>query len=383
MLTRNRSFLAVALLSSASLQAAVPSYTSIEINSLAGASGHITASGINRLGDVVGTSQLASGADGAFVYYYSQRSAQPLDGSQAGGINDYGKIAGERSSASILPQAVAWYRNGGVDILPASTLSTATAVSNTGQVVGNIDNGHAGNRAVEWSWKPTLHITSLGVLWADPNLPDYAESAASAINGLGHIVGSSNAGEGTDPNTAQPFGIHAFLYSAGKMQDLGALALSNGADDSQAFGINTQDSVVGFSTTAIPAKSSSGATCPNCGVASHAFLWRAGKMADLGNLAGVPGWYSQADGINDQGEIVGWADSNVSGTETQRAFVYVSGQMYNLTFNVYQRDLNVRLTEAVAINCKGWIAANGYDIRTPDTKRTYLLIPRGPASAGC
>jgi probable HAF family extracellular repeat protein len=106
-------------------------------------------------------------------------------------------------------------------------------------------------------------------------------------------------------------------------------------------------------------------------------------MADLGNLAGVPGWYSQADGINDQGEIVGWADSNVSGMETQRAFVYVSGQMYNLTFNVYQRDLNVRLTEAVAINCKGWIAANGYDIRTPDTKRAYLLIPRGPASAGC
>jgi hypothetical protein len=45
--------------------------------------------------------------------------------------------------------------------------------------------------------------------------------------------------------------------------------------------------------------------------------------------------------------------------------------------------LNVRLTEAVAINCKGWIAANGYDIRTPDTKRAYLLIPRGPASAGC
>jgi hypothetical protein len=51
--------------------------------------------------------------------------------------------------------------------------------------------------------------------------------------------------------------------------------------------------------------------------------------------------------------------------------------MLNLQFYVFNRDPNVRLTEAVAINCKGWIAATGFNVKSPDVSRAYLLIPRG------
>jgi probable HAF family extracellular repeat protein len=384
MLTRSCCLVTVGLLASVALRAQTPSYTSIEISSPAGSGGNIVAAALNRHGDVVGTWQVSSASSRAFVYYYRQRSASALNGAAASGINDSDKMAGEQINPATGPHAVAWYLNGGMEVLPDFMFSTATAVSNNGPVAGNINSAHLDNLAVEWNWKPTLHITELGVLWADPASPELASSTASAINGLGHIAGFSDAGVGTNPSTAQRFGIHAFLYRAGRMQDLGALALSHdGADDSEAYGINDQDQVVGLSTTAFPGRSASGAPCSNCGVADHAFLWSAGKMTDLGNLAGIAGWHSAASAINNLGEIVGYSDSKVGGKPAPRAFVYVGGRMLNLQFYVYQPDPNVRLTGAAGINCNGWIVANGYDIRAPNIKRAYLLVRRGPPRPQC
>lgn len=386
MLARKSYRVAAALLACTTAQAA-PSYTSIEIRSPAGPNGNVTASGINRFGDIAASYTSAAGgstvAAGGFVYYHHDGSEVVLPGSGTPGIvtapnglNDQDLVVGQRSGASIGVQPVEWSKSGGLALLPTDTLAEATAINNNGNIVGNVDNGHASNLAVIWSGS-TSQPTSLGVLWADPAFPDDASSTANAINTLGRVAGFSDAGEGTDPNTAQSFGQHAFLYSSGQMLDLGTLALSKtGSDDSEAYGINNRDQVVGISTTAIPARNSLNQACPNCGVASHAFLWSAGKMTDLGNLAGIGGWDSKADAIDDQGEIVGWSDSNVSGAATHRAFVYVGGQMLNLQFYVFDRDPNVRLTEAVGINCQGWIVANGFNVTTPSVNRAYLLIPR-------
>jgi probable HAF family extracellular repeat protein len=353
-----------------------PSFTSIELRSLAGAPGNVVATGINRYGDVVGSSD-----DKPFVYYHRNGTVVQLEGVtgdlSAAGINDHEQIAGEQVDADgIFP--LEWTPNGGVVVLPTSTLGMATAIGNNGDIAGNIDNGHADNLAVRWVG-PTHQEEFIGVLWEYPYPPGYGTSASSAINNLGHVTGVSDAGEGTDPNTAVSFGVHAFLYTGpGENRDLGALALSgDGSDDSEGYGINDVDEVVGASTTAIPARNSSNQPCPNCGVASHAFLWRAGKMTDLGNLASIPGWDSRAESINNSGEIVGWSDSIVNGTSTHRAFLYVGGRMLNLQFYVHARDPNVRLTEAVGINCEGWIVANGFNVGSPDVSRAYLLIPRG------
>jgi probable HAF family extracellular repeat protein len=362
---------------------ATPSFTSIELRSLAGTPGNVVATGINRYGDVVGSSD-----DKPFVYYHRNRTVVQLGGVagtlSASGINDHEQIAGEQINVTgIFP--LEWTPNGGVMVLPTGTLGMATAIGNNGDVAGNIDNGHEENLAVRWIG-PTHQEDIIGVLWEYPYPPGYGTSAANAINNIGHVTGVSDAGEGTDPNTAVSYGVHAFLYTGpGKDLDLGALALSgDGSDDSEGDGINDLDEVVGTSTTAIPARNSLNQPCPNCGVASHAFLWRAGKMNDLGNLASIPGWDSKADSINNSGEIVGWSDSRVNGGSTHRAFLYVGSQMLNLQFYVHDRDPNVRLTEAVGINCEGWIVANGFNVNSPDINRAYLLIPRQyPPRAQC
>ena len=364
-----------------------PSFTSIEITSLGGPQGNISAAGINNHGDISGTSQYPAGSSapgdsGVFIYHHSSGVVVALNGTSGGGLNDADSVAGEWVNPS--PEAVVWSKNGGVQILPSDGIfATATAISSDGDVIGNIDNGHADNSAVMWTLRPTLHMVSLGVLWVNPSLPGYDTSSADGINAQSHITGSSIAGKGTDPNTAVEFGLHAFLYRSGTMTDLGALALStDGSDNSEGMAINNLDQVAGYSNTAIPEANTQGKPCPDCGMASHAFLWSAGKMKDLGTLS-IPGWDSRADSINDSGEIVGLSSSIVNGTETNRAFLYVGGQMLNLQFYVYDRDPNVRLTEAVGINCQGWIAANGYNINSPNVQRSYLLIRRGPPRTQC
>jgi probable HAF family extracellular repeat protein len=354
---------------------ATPSFTSIELRSLAGTPGNVVASGINRYGDVVGS----SGGE-PFVYYHRNGTVVQLGGVagtlDAWSINDHEQIVGEQINVTgIFP--LEWTSNGGVTVLPTETLGVATAIGNNGDIAGNINNGHEDNLAIRWIG-PTHQEEIIGVLWEYPDLPGYGTSTSIAINNLGHVTGVSDAGEGTDPNTAVSYGVHAFLYNGSSDRDLGALALSgDGSDDSEGDGINDLDEVVGTSTTAIAATNSLNQPCPDCGVASHAFLWRGGKMQDLGILASIPGWNSKADSINNSGEIVGWSDSIVNGESTQRAFLYVGGQMLNLQFYIYDRDPDVRLTEAVGINCEGWIVANGFNVNSPDVNRAYLLIPRG------
>lgn len=87
---------------------------------------------------------------------------------------------------------------------------------------------------------------------------------------------------------------HAFLFSAGAVQDLGKL--STGHSSAQAFAVNNPGHVVGVSS---PSWMSS--------IGERAFIFRAGVMQDLNNL--IPansGWVlSRAVDINDAGQIVG------------------------------------------------------------------------------
>ena len=75
----------------------------------------------------------------------------------------------------------------------------------------------------------------------------YTDSFATAINDSGQVAGVSqyraNGGSGAKID-------EAFLYIAGKLQDLGTL----GGNDSYAMGINNSGQVVGYSTTTTNSK---------------------------------------------------------------------------------------------------------------------------------
>ena len=159
-----------------------------------------------------------------------------------------------------------------------------------------------------------------------PNVSDPATLAIASTFGpmidLGTLGGDSScanavnaSGEVVGESAYNVSGdMHAFLYRNGKMTDLGTLP--GGSAGSDAYAINDSGEVVGTSSF-----DSSGH--------SHAFLYKNGKMTDLGTLPGYTD--SVATGINDSGQIVGSCSSYTLPAGTaEHAFLYSNGTMIDL-----------------------------------------------------
>lgn len=114
--------------------------------------------------------------------------------------------------------------------------------------------------------------------------------------------------------------------------DLGTL----GGSWSMARAINGRDEVVGFSGMA--------------GGENHPFLWRQGRMIDLGVLPGSTG-FGVATGINDRGEVVGVSET-ASGS--MHAFLWYGGHMTDLG------TLGGGASFALAINNRSQVVGYSY-----------------------
>ena len=337
--------------------------------------------GLNGLGTVVGSEQPATGSTFAFSYANGTLVDLGQATITAYGVNSAGTIVGlmqvpNPNGGPYAAHAFS-YSNGALADLGSLGVtsngtvtdygsqqglgSNAAAINGTGTIVGGTDVPSGGMQAFSYQ---NGAMTPLGTL------PGYGSSTANAINDSGVIVGncfsndytlSGVLGKGNGASVGQ-----AFIYQHGVMTGLGFINYPffppGTANNSGATGINNAGTVVGWSSA---------------GGVVHAFSYSNGTMTDLGTLGGTGGYGSWANGINDWGIVVGYADT-ASGA--QHAFVYANGLMSDL--NSLVTLPGVTLTNAYSVNNTGQIIASA------DNNHSYLLtsIPspapvQGPAGA--
>jgi len=145
----------------------------------------------------------------------------------------------------------------------------------------------APERAFLWS---AGKMTNLGTL----SSTNTAYSQGSAINDSAEVVGT----------TSTATGVQAFVDQNGVMTAIGP---------GSAFGVNNSGLVVGSTT------SSSGNTV--------AFEYSNGKTTFLGLLPGEGGIFTVAEAVNSSGEITGSGDNAAS---DERAWIYSNGKMTDI-----------------------------------------------------
>lgn len=258
-------------------------------------------------------------------------------------FTDLGGLGGEDSRAVALNSAgevVGWayipfnqighaYKySGGVmqDLHPAGYISEARGINNGGLIAGMEMSAPGNMRPVIWRGGTMQYL-------GPPNFL----GAANSVNERGQVAGEIRFGAFSP--------LRAFIYENGGFRDLGTL----GGDASAGLAINSSGNVAGYSLTGGPE------------LERHAFLWipggsgtgGGGRMHNLGTLGGQN---SQANGINDAGEIVGWAWREDGRAE---AFVFSEGQMSGIGrlggFSSSANDIN-QSGQAV-----GWWSPDGFD----------------------
>ena len=229
--------------------------------------------------------------------------------STASGINDNGVIVGSALNSSGQTRA-AIYSGGTVTTLgivgPGGYSSTALAINNAGQVVGQSDvNNGPTSQAFLYSGGSMIGLGCLDGTGAD--------SWATAINDNGEIVGASYPGlagrAGWNP--------HAFVYSNGSMKDLGIIPGTPANSGSGATAVNNAGTIVGYAEV----NTTNGTSDP-------VFWDPDGTIHDLGSLpGGYPNSGGAAYGINNANQVVGSA-YNASGEQV--GMIYERGQMLDL-----------------------------------------------------
>jgi probable HAF family extracellular repeat protein len=196
--------------------------------------------------------------------------------------------------------------------LPGVNASFANWVSPKGLVAGFSENG-----AID----PLLVVPEIeAVLWKDGEIVNLGsieggyESNAFAVNDRGQVAGVFL---NTIPDPFSPFGlqVRAFLWQRGVMEDLGTL----GGPEASAYFMNERGEVVG--TSFINSIPNSGTGMPTL----DPFVWKEGKMIDLGTLGGT---FGVPNAMNNRGQVVG--ESNLVGDLTAHPFLWAGKKMVDL-----------------------------------------------------
>ena len=304
-------------------RAAAPSYIVTDLGTL-GTVQSAEAFDVNEAGQVVGRA-----SNRAFLWQGgSKMDLGTLPGgtsASASGLNEVGQVVGSSNFALGSPQrAVRWQGGTITNLTPdiaATDGSSATAINESGQIVGNISNG------IAFLWEGGTR-TPLGHLGG-------GSAFVSDINDSRIAVGSSSTG----------LVGHPFRWQNGVMTDLGLLP---GDEDGGAAGINRDGLIVG----------SSGRTDPDTYESFYkAVLYSNGSMTALP----VPSTEVYAGDINDFGTVVGSMRA-AGGFSNFHGWIYVDGTVTNLNHLIPQGS-GLHIAYAHSINNAGQIAATAFDDR--------------------
>lgn len=267
-------------------------------------------SGVNRGGEVIGSSQVTDGSFRAFRWHDGALRALPTGGSDSSAvsINDRGDIAGAVGFSDGSFHATVWRHDVPTDL---GTLgggwSAAHDINNGGEVIGASNVSREQPRAERaFRWRPGQRITELtgrdavtvandinnhgdivgyvssadgsnrrGALWRgnrltiiDPPFGNPGTAHADVINDRGQILG----GVSTDD------GEHGFFWDRGVFTDLGPGVPAD---------LNDQGQAAMTDSSAPPV---------------HAVRWRRGRRTELPTLGGPD---TAASDINAVGQIAG------------------------------------------------------------------------------
>lgn len=147
-------------------------------------------------------------------------------------------------------------------------------------------------------------------------LPGGQESQAMAINDGGQVAGFADNGT-KDPYSMLGYAgqSRAFVWRNGRMRDIGTL----GGPDAVVVTENASGQVAGDSYTDGTPNASTGVPT------GHPYLWTNGHMRDLGTLGGTQ---SATNWLNRRGEVVGF--TSLAGDRVGHPFLWTGGHLLDL-----------------------------------------------------
>jgi probable HAF family extracellular repeat protein len=249
--------------------------------------------------------------------------------SYAQGVNNGGQAVGWASNNGYDGEHAILYSGGKLTDLGdfGGTQSIAYGINDSGQIVGTYTTSQNAEQAF---------LYSNGQMTPVPGMQD-----ARAINDLGQIVGSGPS-----------------IYSKGTLTGLGLLA-------NTVYGVANAVSENGMSIV--------GTCSPSYVDGEQGFLYSNGKMINVGNLGAPPGGAgTYAFGVNDSGEVVGLSAIPYGDSYLGQPFLYADGSIYNLNALLDSSGAGVQLQNALAINDAGWIVAQG---AYTGGSSSFLLVP--------
>ncbi len=257
---------------------------------------------ISQNGIIVGNAMVSVSSNHPFIYRGNGPMQDiglldPVNGvaGDADSVNCFGQVVGQPGAAlgNGSDSGQAFYYSGSWSPVGLGTLggqsSIAHGINSSGQIAGEA-------QTASGAWH--------GVLWTTGGTTVDLGSAfiATAINNEGLMGGVATKT------------LHAAIYnlSSGSITDFGTL----GGAQAQVNAMSDSGLAVGLADTP---------------TTSHGFLYNinTGVLTDLGNLAS-PGWYSDAAGVNDLGQVVGGYSLDPTSANVA-AFIYTQAHgMQNL-----------------------------------------------------